>query len=105
MGKKDPTVLHLTNMIAWDLGILDDLLRAANSIVFSFELARLAYRKDAVNLEKWLTALFVGRGMSIVSTVTTQLAAKLQLKEGQEAAQMPLDAVRLIFRCFVTPCF
>ncbi|CDF36049.1 unnamed protein product [Chondrus crispus] len=102
MWKKDPTMLHLVYMIASDLGILDDLLRAVNSVVFSFELALLAYKEGAVNLEKWLTDLLLARGMSIVSTITTQLAAKLQIKDGQEAAQMPLDAVRLIFRCFVT---
>lgn len=101
MWKKEPGRIQLAYRIATDLGILNDLLRGANSIAFSFELALLAYKDGAVNFEKWLADLLLARGMSIVSSITSQLAAKLRMKDGQDANLMSLDAVRIIFRRFV----
>lgn len=101
MWKKDPVMSRLAFMIAVDLNFLKDLLRAGNSAEFSLELAMLAFKEGLVNLETWLTDLLTARGLTVASTITAHLATKLRIDEGLEAAQMPLDAVRVIFRCLV----
>lgn len=102
MWKKDPSMLHKAFSISMDLQILPELLSTGTSLEFSLELAMLAYRKDVLNLESWLSELLATRGLPVVSPCTLFLAQKLRSADMIAAAQLSLDAVRIIFRCLLS---
>lgn len=99
MWKKDSSMLEKAFAISISLQILPELLSTATSLEFSLELAMLAYREDVLDLESWLSELLANRGLPVVSLCTLFLAQKVRSADMTAALQLPVDAVRIIFRC------
>lgn len=102
LWRKDPTILRQVLGISQRLEILADLLSSNTATDFTIELAIMAYCEDLLNLETWLTELLGTRGIQAISSTTLYLARKVRTGNPPDAVELPLEAVRIIFRCLVT---
>lgn len=102
MWKKDPSMLRTALAISLDLQVLPDLLSTGTSLEFSLELAVLAFKQEMLELETWLGDLLSSRGLPAVSLCTLFMAQKVRSADPSPAAQLPLDAARIVFRCLVS---
>lgn len=102
LWRNDPTSLRHILGISLRLEILADLLSSSSATDFTIELAIVAYSEDVLNLETWLTELLSTRGMQAVSSITLFLARKVRTGDPPNAAELPLEAVRIMFKCLAT---
>lgn len=102
LWRKEPTSLRQILGISVRLEILTDLLSSSSATDFAIELAISAYCEDMLNFETWLTELLGTRGMQAISSTTLFLARKVRTGEPPDATELPLEAVRTMFKCLVT---
>lgn len=99
LWRKDFGTLRFALRLGLGLEILGDLLSSTTSLEFSLDLAILAYCEDVLNFETWLTGILESRGSQVISETKGYLSRKIRTGDPPDATKLPLEAVRIIFRC------